>query len=75
MATYTFNDFRRVLKKLGFTKLRSRKHESWHKILSHGVILRVRISHQSGKDIQRWLFHEMLRQAGIDEARFKELLH
>jgi predicted RNA binding protein YcfA (HicA-like mRNA interferase family) len=75
MATYTFNDFRRVLKKLGFTKLSSRKHESWHKILSGDAILRVRISHQSGKDIPRWLFHEMLRQAGIDEARFKELLH
>jgi predicted RNA binding protein YcfA (HicA-like mRNA interferase family) len=75
MAIYTFNNFRKVLKKLGFTKHRSRKHESWHKILTNGAILRVRISHQSGKDIPRWLFHEMLRQAGIDEARFKELLH
>lgn len=38
------------------------------------TILRVRISHQHGRDIPRWLFYEMLRQAGLDEASFRKLL-
>jgi len=54
--------------------MRSRKHETWRKILEDGTILRVRISHKAGKDIPKWLFHEMLRQAGVDEQRFRELL-
>jgi len=74
MAIYTFNDFRKVLNRLGFEKLRSQKHETWRKILPNGSILRVRISHQHKKDIPKWLFHEMLRQAGIDEEQFKEIL-
>lgn len=74
MATYTFNEFRRVLRKLGFTKIRSRKHETWHKVLPSGAVLRIRVSHRQGKDIPHWLSHEMLRQAGIDERYFKELL-
>jgi len=32
-------------------------------------------SHKFGKDIPRWLFYEMLRQAGIDEKQFRELLN
>jgi len=75
MAIYTFNEFREVLKKLGFEKVRSQKHEAWRKILPNGSILRVRISHQSKKDIPKWLFYEMLRQAGIDEIQFREVLH
>jgi len=47
MALYTFDQFRKVLR---------------------------RISHRHGKDIPRWLFYEMLRQAGINEERFGELL-
>jgi predicted RNA binding protein YcfA (HicA-like mRNA interferase family) len=74
MATYTFNDFRRILTKLNFQKIRSRKHETWRKILEDGTILRVRISNKAGKDVPKWLFHEMLRQAGIDEQRFRDLL-
>jgi len=74
MAIYTFNDFRKVLRILGFEKLRTRKHETWRKILDDGTILRVRISHKTGKDIPKWLFYEMLRQTGIDEEQFKELL-
>ncbi len=74
MAIYTFNDFRKVLKILGFKKIRSRKHETWRKILEDATILRVRISHKAGKDIPKWLFYEMLRQTGIDEHHFRELL-
>ncbi|MDZ7336151.1 MAG: type II toxin-antitoxin system HicA family toxin [candidate division KSB1 bacterium] len=74
MAIYTFDQFRKVLKKLEFEKVRSQKHETWRKILPNGAILRVRISHQHKKDIPKWLFFEMLRQAGIDEDQFNEYL-
>jgi hypothetical protein len=43
-------------------------------VLENGTILRVRISHKHGRDIPRWLFYEMLRQAGIDEEKFRELM-
>lgn len=74
MAAFTYDQFRTVLKKLNFHKIRSRKHETWRKIIPNGAILRVRISHKHKKDIPNWLFNEMLRQAGIDKAKFKELL-
>ncbi len=74
MASFTFDQFREVLVRTGFTTVRSRKHETWRKILPNAAILRVRISHQHKKDIPKWLFHEMLRQAGLDEERFLEIL-
>lgn len=74
MATFTYEEFRKVLSRLGFEKVRSRKHETWRKILPNGVILRVRISHKHGASIPKWLFHEMLRQAGLDEERFQTIL-
>lgn len=74
MASYTFDQFRVVLSKLGFEKIRSKKHESWRKILPNGAILRVRISHKHKRDIPKWLFYEMLRQAGIDEEQFSRML-
>lgn len=74
MAVYRFDQFRKVLRGLGFAKIRSRKHETWRKVLVNGTILRVRISHKHGRDIPRWLFYEMLRQAGINEEKFRELM-
>jgi len=74
MASFTYDDFRAVLKRAGFEKLRSEKHETWRKILPNGSILRVRISHQHKRDIPKWLFHEMLRQAGLTVDEFKTLL-
>jgi transposase-like protein len=74
MASYTYDQFRTVLKKLNFEKVRSEKHETWRKILPNGVILRVRISHKHGKNIPKWLFHEMLRQTGIDKDEFVRIL-
>lgn len=74
MASYTYDHFRSVLKKLDFEKVRSKKHETWRKILPNGTILRVRISHKQGRDIPQWLFHEMLRQAGIDKDTFIKIL-
>lgn len=75
MASYTYDQFRIVLKKLNFEKIRSRKHETWRKVLPNGTILRVRISHKHGRDIPQWLFHEMLRQAGIDKDEFIKIYH
>jgi predicted RNA binding protein YcfA (HicA-like mRNA interferase family) len=71
---YTFRQFRKVLRRLGFSKIRSRKHETWRKVLPNGTILQVRISHRHKQDIPKWLFYEMLRQAGIDETTFREQL-
>jgi hypothetical protein len=74
MASYTYDQFREVLKKLNFERIRSGKHETWRKVLPNGTILRVGISHKHGRDIPNWLFHEMLRQAGIDKSEFKRIL-
>jgi len=74
MASFTYDDFRAVLKRADFEKQRSEKHETWRKILPNGTILRVRISHLHKHDISKWLFHEMLRQAGLTLDEFKALL-
>ena len=74
MALYTYDQFRAVLKRLNFENVRSRKHETWRKVLPSGTILRVRISHKHGRDIPQWLFHEMLRQSGIDKEEFIKIL-
>ena len=49
----TYDEFRVVLKRLDFKLVRSKKHETWQKILSDGIILQVRLSHQHGKDIPK----------------------
>jgi len=73
MAVYSYDDMRYVLRKLGFEIVRSRKHETWEKILENGTILQVRMSHKGKRDIPRGTFHEMLRQAGIDEKTFRKI--
>jgi hypothetical protein len=74
MASFTFDHFREVLAIIGFEKIRSKKHETWRKVLPNSVILRVRISHKHQRDIPKWLFYEMLRQAGLDEEQFVKIL-
>lgn len=74
MAIYTYNDVRYVLRKLGFEIVRSKKHETWQRILRNGAILQVRVSHKGKRDVPRGTFHEMLRQAGIDETTFRKAL-
>jgi len=74
MATCSFRDFRKVLRKLGFRQIRSKKHEIWFLSTEEGAF-KVVISHQSGKDIPRWLFRKMLKQAGIaSEEEFVKIL-
>lgn len=70
----TYNDFRKVLKRIDFKFVRSKKHETWQKILPDGTILQVRLSHQHNKDIPKALFHKMLKQSQITEEDFKKLL-
>lgn len=74
MAAYTYDDMRYVLRKLGFQLVRIKKHETWERVLDNGTILQVRLSHKGKRDIPRGTFHEMLRQAGIDERAFREAL-
>lgn len=73
MATSSYHEFRGVLKKLGFTKPRSGKHETWQRNLPDGTVLRVTVNHQRGQDIPQWLFSLMLKQAGIDRETFERL--
>jgi hypothetical protein len=51
MATCSYDEFRGVLKEIGFTRTRSGKHETWQKVLPDGAVLRVPVRHQHGKDI------------------------
>ncbi|MGB9683074.1 MAG: type II toxin-antitoxin system HicA family toxin [bacterium] len=74
MATYNYDDVRYVLNKLGFVRIRSRKHETWEKILEDGTILQVRLSHKGKRDIPKGTLKEILRQAGINEELFKKIL-
>ena len=55
-------------------KLEVRNMKLGEKILGDGTILQVRISHKGKRDIPKGTFKEMLRQAGIDEKTFRELL-
>lgn len=71
---YTFREFRRVLRHLGFDVIRQSKHEVWRKTQPDGSILRVDLSHKSGEDIGRRLFAAMCRQAGITPREFAQLL-
>ncbi|MCZ7624427.1 MAG: hypothetical protein C3F12_07655 [Candidatus Methylomirabilota bacterium] len=70
----TYADFRRVLHAAGFLLVRTKKHETWQKVLADGTILQVRVSHQHGRDIPTALFHRMLRQANLTDAEFTRLL-
>lgn len=74
MGIYTYDDMRYVLRKLGFELVRSRKHETWEKIMLDSSILQVRISHKGKGDIPKGTFYEMLRQAGIDESAFRKMI-
>ena len=74
MPVYNYKQLRKVLRKLGFKKVRSKKHETWEEILQDGTILQVRVAHKGKRDIPGGTFYEMLRQAGIDEETFRELL-
>jgi predicted RNA binding protein YcfA (HicA-like mRNA interferase family) len=74
MAAYSYNDFRKVLERLGFELIRQHDHETWRKI-ENNVVYRVTLSHQSGRDIPRPLFRKMLKQAGVkDEESFTRIL-
>lgn len=52
--------------------MREAKHETWQKILENKAVLQVGLSHKGKRDIPKSIFYEMLRQAGIDEATFRE---
>ena len=70
---YTYDQFRKVLRKAGFELRRSGKHEVWRRIEPDGSKRRVIVSHQHGKDIPLWLFTKMLRQAGLSRDEYERL--
>lgn len=70
----TFGEFRVVLRRLGFSLVRSKKHETWRKVEADGTIRRVTVRHQHNKTIGRGLFLAMCRQAGVTEAQFFRIL-
>ena len=74
MAIYTYDQFRKVLKRLGFECIRSKKHETWQKVDDNGIIFYVRVSHKSSKNIPKWLFFKMLAQSGITQDEFERIL-
>ncbi len=74
MAVYTYRQVRSVLRKLGFKLVRSRKHETWEKVLEDGSVLQVRLSHRGGRDVPPGTFAEMLRQMGISRETFEGLV-
>ncbi|MBI3193215.1 MAG: type II toxin-antitoxin system HicA family toxin [Ignavibacteriae bacterium] len=74
MATYNYKQLRKALRKAGFRMIRSEKHETWEKVVENGDILQVRVSHKGHRDIPKGTFYEMLRQMGITEIEFRELI-
>ena len=74
MAVYSYDDFRKVLRRLGFQIIRSKKHEIWYRH-TETADFKVAVSHKRGEDIPRWVFHKMLKQAGIEsEEEFTRVL-
>ena len=74
MPTSSYDDFRRVLRKLGFILQRAKKHEWWVRRTPDGRTYRVPVSRKRHQDIPRLLFNRMLRQVGIDEQTFRNTL-
>ena len=74
MPPATYHEFRVVLQRAGFRLVRTKKHETWGKTLPIGEVLRVRLSHQTARDIPTPLFHQMLRQARLSQTEFFALL-
>ena len=74
MGTYNYNQLRKALRKAGFQLVRTRKHETWEKVVETGEILQVRVSHKGQRDIPRGTFYEILRQMGLSEDDFIKFL-
>ena len=71
MSAFTYNDFRKVLEKTNFELVRSKKNETWQKILEDGTILQIRVSFKFNQDIYPALFSQMLKQAGVTKNEFE----
>ncbi len=74
MAAYTYDQFRKVIKRLGFFKARSRKHETWLLLDATRPYRKVTVKHQQGKTIPEGLFRNMLAQAGLTQDEFDQVL-
>ena len=74
MAAYTYDQFRKVLKELGFSQVRSRKHETWLLLDPTRPYRKATLKHQKGKTIPVDLFKNMLTQAGSTQEAFARIL-
>jgi len=74
MGTYNYNQLRKALHVAGFAQIRSKKNETWEKILATNEILQVRLSHKGKRDVPKGTFYEILRQMGITENEFRKLI-
>ena len=64
-------DLQKVAKKLGFQVVRQKgSHARWKHPDGRATTIPV----HGNSDIGSWLFHEILRQLGITEENFRELL-
>jgi len=70
--TATYKDFRIALETMGFELVRSKKHETWQKVLTDGTILQVRVSHQKHRDIPKALFHKCSGKQLLPKKNFKK---
>jgi len=69
----TYDDFRTVLKEINFRLVRSKKHETWQKILPDGTILQVRLSHKHGEDIPKALLQNA-EASSNNRGRFQKII-
>lgn len=70
-----WNDYRKVIGRNGFEKVRSEKHETWIKYDEEGCVLRqTRASHGNAEIADRSFFKSLLKQCGKTEVHFNEVL-
>jgi hypothetical protein len=71
----TWDDYRTVIARNGFTKERSEKHETWILRDSEGRILKsTRVSHGRAEIRDRGFFSRLLKQCGKSRKHFEEVL-
>lgn len=71
----TWKDYRKVIKRNGFQRERSKKHETWIQYDSEGRVLRqTRASHGNKEIRDKSFFRALLKQVGKTEQHFFDVL-
>ncbi len=70
-----WNEYRKVIRRNGFTLVRSKKHETWVKHDDDGSVLaHTSVSHGNAQIRDKTLFKALLRQCQKTEEHFYEVL-